>query len=607
MTTNLFIGKDPRDAGEEEDIIADFSADNHIPLAWFLLFAPDQVVTRRSAFPERMMPEGELDMLDEGLIDRYQSDIVMFKTTTGQAAERLRNFASAFKKMPYIWSYFRVIDILEDQVDKALNPPDDEDDRWKVRSKRRYKETQRSHVKIKEELASSQFTVRQKDEEQAEDNPFSALEDLASDFETKVISDPSSTLSALNDPFIEKDDIDEEDFEASLADSLSELGGMFGDPDAAVTKEKSIDDDITDTLNEFGISERELFEALSADDDVEEEDDEIASLVLPSEKPIMVEFADLSDKINRVGRGHRFKKILEYFDRLLHHVIREESRTRVILEIMQDIFREGGTDWRPTGLLAEDFMREQVSRLSDLLLGSPSPFILIQENFDLEYWTSYTLQPGDERLMYKLSMLPSEEIHIALKNGKLQEIIDQSTVLLTATNQINATKITPEVMTRASAKSNIWGFRVLVRDSRGSLRPGTILNNDPTKSWEEDFKANLKIPSVRQDWNVTIALRLDEYLDEEPYTIEFKGAKSEDQAFLGYVRWLRRHQRLYWQNYGTDGTINMLTRTLLETADKALALQIFDLLNQLTEYGFNSAIEALNNESLINKITELYT
>ena len=64
---------------------------------------------------------------------------------------------------------------------------------------------------------------------------------------------------------------------------------------------------------------------------------------------------------------------------------------------------------------------------------------------------------------------------------------------------------------------------------------------------------------------------------------------------------------MYRQQFCTEGSITLLTSTLLQTSYRGIALQIFDLLNQLTEYGFNTATEALSNESLINKITELYT
>ncbi|MFV2016412.1 MAG: hypothetical protein ACC656_13355, partial [Candidatus Heimdallarchaeota archaeon] len=97
----------------------------------------------------------------------------------------------------------------------------------------------------------------------------------------------------------------------------------------------------------------------------------------PNVLPIIINF----DKISGKSNGYRIGKIPVILERLLHHAKREGKMTRIMLDYLQDIFRELSIDWRITGLLAEDFVQSDPSTLSYKLIGNPSPFVIIRESF----------------------------------------------------------------------------------------------------------------------------------------------------------------------------------------------------------------------------------
>ncbi len=607
MPANLFIGVDPlRQTEEDEDIVPAFSSNDLVPLGWYLLFSPEDVVRRKDSEQAELMPKADLSILDTRILENFRNDPIRFETTVGEAMDRLHMFKVAFSKMPYLWSYFRIIDILEKEIDKVLNPVDDVDyeELWAVKSNIRHTDKRMSQVKIRGEDKPTDIGDVLSAMDQ--DDALSALESFGDQFETIELEgdDPLADLEQLAE---------------ALGDNLTTSSVSSIDPDDPFAALAELEDLVpeesspADELNEFGMSQAELLEAFSELDELEKIEtekmqEEIArTALLPSERPVIIDFSDLVTDLQDIGKGENFYQVLDYFDRLLHHVNREDHRTRIILEIMQDIFRLGGTGWRPTGQISEDFMREQINTLSLKMIGEPSPYAVIDQTFDLEYWTKNTLQRGDERIMYKLSMFPSEEIHHAVKNGKLSSIISQIRPLLTATNLVRRPKITPKLLRIPPSENNLWGFRVIIKDTQGEFRAASLLNTDTDLSWEEEFKRDLQLPSVRQDWHIELTLRLDDFLDEEPYVLEFKGAKNEDEAFVAFVRWIRVGMRLYEQRFGTEGTIKMLSEQLINATDQAVAMEIFDILNQLADYGFSMATEVLSDTQILDRIAELYS
>ncbi|RMG30145.1 MAG: hypothetical protein D6732_16605 [Methanobacteriota archaeon] len=557
MDSFLYIGVSPDKA---EDAFPTFIGREMIPLAWFLLFRPEDAISRRTMLPESMRkPRKDLD-LDQ--FARWQEEPVAFRTTLEKGLQNLSVFKEAFQEIPYIWSYFRVIDFIEFEIRKLIEEEEEFsiEELWENLPRGKPRRSNLSHVKVDEGEDKVKPTV-------SADNPFAELESLGGNIASAAPPSGASELGIPEDELLEV---------FSSLDELESLEGIFD----ATPEEQEEDDEIKKL-------EREL------------ESEEVEP------KYVEVHFNDLLDWEKGIT-GKDFHQILVFFERLLHHVEREGRMTRVMLEILQDIFREGRSNWRLTGQLSEDFLRDNPNRLVDIMLGSPSPYIVLEETFDLEFWTNGTLQPGDERLMYALTLLPTEEVHKALDDGTFHEIAPSIRTILTNSAQIARVKFKIEDLRLPPKHSNLWGFRVLIRNQDG-IRPATFLIPDPDQSWEEFFKDKLELPSVRQDWHINLQVRLSEYTDVDEFTIEFAGAKDQDEAFLAFARWIRRHQRLYRQKYGVEGTIDYMADYLLKTMDPALALKIFDTLNQLTEFGFSKAIEVLGNEKIIAKITSLYS
>ncbi|MHA2091856.1 MAG: hypothetical protein ACW98K_13465, partial [Candidatus Kariarchaeaceae archaeon] len=263
-------------------------------------------------------------------------EIVAFRTTIPDAKARLSEFKDAFKNIPYIWSYFRVIDILDNQLEAYITELESNPESSPIQRLMSYPDEPRSQVIIKEH---QQVEVDQTELLEDSDNPFAELENFG-------------------------EQVSSEDFDTTFGDEdlLKELA-------AATELEKLTTEDFDEEL---------------------QEDEAIGFL------PIVVQF----DKIVSTGRGDKIGNVPILMERLLHHARREGRMTRIMQDYLQDIFREAFVGWRITGLLAEDFVQGDPSQLASIMIGVPSPYVIIRETFDLEYWTTGTLQSGDERLMY---------------------------------------------------------------------------------------------------------------------------------------------------------------------------------------------------------------
>jgi hypothetical protein len=547
IETQLYIGVNPREQSDHN--IATFTGKNQIPIGWLFLFTPENKRTRQEEFPESWA--NLIDKKDEiteiGLdnIDDYLKNIVAFRTTIPAAKERLAEFKETFQSIPYIWSYFRVIDILDQQLesvitDLAANPTSTP----MIRPDAPHPDTRKSQVSIKElEIDSTNGFGDDFD------NPFAELESLG------------QGSSVVDDSFMDS---------------------FAGD----------------DLLSDLQIA-TELDKLKQEEYDVEPLDEERDTGFLP----IVVQF----DQLVSDGRGKEIGKVLVLLERLLHHAKREGRLTRIMQDYLQDIFREAMATWRITGLLAEDFVQGDPSLLSSIMIGTPSPYVIIQETFDLEYWTTGTLQSGDERLMYTLSMLPSEQIHRAIKSGNLAEIADNIGSLLVTTQAIIPPRLSTVLLELSPSKSNIWGFRVLIQDIKKEYKATTILCSDPKISWEDDFKEKIKLPGVLEDWNIEYHARFEEFSDIDSYSIVFEGAKDIEETFQAFARWVRRHNLMYMNRYGVRGTVMYLKTILLDTQDKQLGQLIFDILTKLTELGISDAMDVLSDEAIVRKLPWLYS
>ena len=552
MTINLYIGVDPATLSDNDEVtLPSFSAEEMIPLGWYLLFSQSSIL------------ENKTDGLEKNNQLKGSHISSSFSTTIESALNRLEDFRKTFQEIPYLWSYFRVLDILKSQIKLALNSSDQHEE-YILEPDFQYPDKKRSGVKIVDEIDAATFSPPSSEVKTSETLFTSSKNTKKLKTSTQAFSNRTGRTSVFN---------------------LVE--------------------------NEFGINENELIDAFKEIDEFSEKKHDSASkdkpkLVQPSELPIVLDFEE-SSELNYSEQKGSFIEIIDFFDRLLHHIKRNPEQNRIIIELMQDIFRISLSKWRPTGQLSEDFLRSDVKLLQQKTLGIPSPFVILNETFDLNYWTNQTLQSQDERIMYKLSMLATEEIHKAVQNGKLEDIIPNIKQILTVTNQTKEVIISERVFRLVPYKSNLWGIRILVTDSQNRKRPASLLAHGPYISWEEQFKKDLNLPSIRQDWHLLQTIKFDDFLDEEVYTLEFKGAKSKQDAFTAFIRWIRRGQKMYLESYGTVGTIMLLSNEFVTTKNKVFARNLFNILSELAGLGFNSATEALSKESVIETIKNLYS
>ncbi len=549
-TTELYLGSAPSE--QDSDIIPSFTADGFVPLAWFFFFTPANLVTREKINPKSwqnlVAEDAGITEVSADNVGKYMKEPVMLRTTLPEAKARLIEFKEAFSSLPYIWSYFRIIDVLDQQLEKIITELEENFIITPVRKRIPEGDKPRSQVKVKPEKAKKKEKVKSKSADI--DNPFAELEDFGFD---KKESDSDDMLLGL---------------ESDLLSAL-EAATEFDKLQDEIEVEKQIESEYED----------------------------------PDVLPIIINFENIAGN----GNGYRIAKIPTILERLLHHAKREGKLTRIMQDYIQDIYRELAIDWRITGLLAEDFVQSDPSTLSYKLLGSPSPFVIVRESFDLRYWSTESLQGGDERLMYTLSMLPSEEIHRAIREGKLNDIHDRIGNILTTTQSYNPPKLTFDNLRESPVKSNIWGFRVLIQDVSGEYKAATILCNDPNKSWEEDFKEKINLPGVLIDWNIEYLARFADFSDTDNYRIVLKKAKDIEFSFQAFVRWVRRHNILYRNKYGVHGTIESLKHVIELTEDKETGKLVFDILTNLTELGIAEATEVLADDAIVRKLPWLYS
>ena len=559
--TFLYIGVNPRSHGD--DIIATFTGTGLIPLSWYFLFSPEDVKIRRTALPEQLSnfdAEGNKEEFEQ-----YANEPVVFKSTLPDAKARLARYKEVFSKIPYLWSYFKVIEILDKEIEDFIFQLETEPEQVVLQRQRSHPETQLSQVDVEggvEETSLPEFDP---------DNPFAGLEDFGAEIE--AAAGPMEESSAAE----ELESLADDDLMAALQDAAAlDFGPLNDQPEPESDTE-------------------ELTSGLSQPSPIDVEDDGVM--------PIMVFF----DQISAEGRGERLGQIPLLLERLLHHAEREGEMTRVMQDLMQEIFRDAQTGYRVTGQLSEDFIQGKPSRLDNIMLGEPSPYVIIEKKLDLEYWTAGTLQSGDERLMFSLTMLPSEQIHIAIQSGRLADVANQVGELLSNSQSIEFKRLSVPLLKIAPSESNIWGFRVLIQDELGEFKPATLLISDPNVSWFEEFENDINLPGVLEDWNIDLTVRFNEFSDIDTYQLVFEGAKDIEETFGGFVRWARRHHIMYRQRFGVAGTINRLKSLLSETNDKILGQLIFDILTNLTELGFDAAIDALSDDAIVRKLPWLYS
>ena len=552
-SSELYLGSAPSE--QDLDIIPSFTAEGFVPLAWFFFFTPANLVSRQSINPKSwqslVSEDADITELNADSVDHYMKEPVMLRTTLPEAKARLLEFKEAFSSLPYIWSYFRIIEVLDRQLEKIISELEENFIITPVRKLTPEGDKPRSQVKVKPEKKNKKEKIKVKSAEI--DNPFAELEDFGFDKKEGDSSDSDDMLLGL---------------ESDLLSAL-EAATEFDKLQDEIEIEKKIESEYED----------------------------------PDVLPIIINF----EKIATNGNGYRIGKIPAILERLLHHAKREGKLTRIMQDYIQDIYRELAINWRITGLLAEDFVQSDPSTLSYKLLGSPSPFVIISESFDLRYWTTESLQGGDERLMYTLSMLPSEEIHRAIKDGKLGDIKERIGNILTTTQSYKPPRLSFDNLRNTPVESNIWGFRVLIQDISGEYKAATILCQDPNISWEEDFKEKIKLPGVLIDWNIEYVARFADFSDTDNYLIVLKKAKDVEDTFQAFIRWVRRHNILYKNKYGVKGTIECLKQLIESTEDKEIGKLVFDILTNLTELGIAEATEALADDAIVRKLPWLYS
>ncbi|MHA2502244.1 MAG: hypothetical protein ACXAE3_05195 [Candidatus Kariarchaeaceae archaeon] len=554
----LYIGVNPRKI--KQDIISTFTGQGLVPISWYFLFSPEDVRIRREIMPDQIQQHTQDDLTS---FEEFVEEPVAFRSTLPDAKTRLAAYKRAFSPIPYLWSYFKVIEILDKEIEDYIYQLENEPGQLIMHRQTNHPETRLSQVKIDGGRPEEPAAIDM-------DNPFAGLEDLGAEIEAAAgpvePSSASDELAAFSS----------DDLLSALADA-ADLD--FGDSDVAPVRDDP------------------FAEEISFDVDESYEDDEEDFM------PIVVYF----DQLASDNKGDRISRLPLLLERLMHHAEREGEMTRVMHDLLQEIFRDAMSGYRVTGQLAEDFVQSNPTRLPGIMLGEPSPYVIIDQKLDLEYWASGTLQSGDERLMYTLTMLPTEQVHIAIQSGTLSDVIDDIGNLMSNTQNLKFKRLSVPLLKQPPLESNIWGFRVLIPEEGGVLKPATLLISDPIQSWREEFESKLKLPGVLEDWHIDLSVRYTEYSDIDTYQLVFEGAKDIDETFEGFVRWARRHHIMYKQRFGVNGTILRLKSILEETNDKQEGQQIFDILTKLTELGFEPAIDALSDDAIVRKLPWLYS
>lgn len=548
------------------------------------MFTPKDTVSRMENDPNSVQTFqanqlNSRDPLEE--LSKYMDEPVQLITSLDKAKERLSRYKEVFEKIPYLWSYFRVINILNQQLDEYIEKLENLDRVDKVERLPPHPDGPRSQVQI----STEQETV-------GSGEGSGDLDELLTYF------DDGSSIAGP----VQMDPEPVESSEESVLDALSVLAGL-DQTQPVEDKQAPISGDMYDDLL---LSELEMMSEidLQAGERAEEEQrleaiEARRSIVIP----VTVNFKDIAVNLF----GHQVRFIIERFEDLYHHARREGTLTRVMQDITQEIFTKAQSGWRITGLLAEDFVQGDPSKLASIMLGSPSPMIILDETFDLEYWTKESLQSGDERLMYTLSMVPTEEIHRAIEVGKLEDIIPELGSLMLTTRGMDHVRLSDSILREKPNDSNIWGFRVLLPHKNKKYMAATLLCADPEISWEADFKSRLNLPGVLEDWNINYEVRFSQFNDTDNYNIVFKRAKDIEDTFESFGRWIRRHNMMYKQQFGVVGTIQKLKNLLINTMDKNEGQQLFTILTNITAAGFTAATDALAEEAVVEKLSWLFS
>jgi hypothetical protein len=580
--TQLYIGESAEE--QEKGSFSHFDGFNKIPITWYLMFSPEDIVSRQEVNPNSVQTfqadqRHSRDPLEE--LSKYLDEPVHLITSLDMAKERLNRYKEVFEKIPYLWSYFRVINILNQQLDEYIEKLENLDPVDKVERLPPHPDGPRSQVQVTTEQETTDM------EEGSGD-----LDELLTYF-----ADESSSPEPVS---IDPDPVDSS--EEGLLDAMSVLAGLESS-EPVEDKQESISGDMYDDLllSELEImSEIDLQAGERAEEELRMEAIEARrSIVIP----VTVNFEDIAVNLF----GYQVKFIIERFEDLYHHARREGTLTRVMQDITQEIFTKAQSGWRITGLLAEDFVQGDPSKLANIMLGSPSPMIILDEIFDLEYWTKESLQSGDERLMYTLSMVPTEMIHRAIEVGKLEDIIPELGSLMLTTRGMDHVRLSDSILKEKPTDSNIWGFRVLLPHKNKQYIAATLLCADPETSWEADFKSRLNLPGVLEDWNIDYEVRFSQFNDTDNYNIVFKRAKDIEDTFESFGRWIRRHNMMYKQQFGVVGTIQKLKSLLINTMDKNEGQLLFTILTNITAAGFTAATDALAEEAVVEKLSWLFS
>ncbi|MCY3410594.1 MAG: hypothetical protein INQ03_03050 [Candidatus Heimdallarchaeota archaeon] len=588
---SLYVGLNL--ANITEDNYPELRSDDLIPISWFLLFEASDIRTRQQVMPESIstFQEFENDLGFEFKFSDFMNEPVAFETTIPKAQERLHKFKELFKELPYFWSYFRVIDILEEHLEFQINRIAEHNIEEATPIMQSYHpDVIDSQVKLKDDIKSDADLM---------DLSIEDLTNLANLGLDEPSQPKGKSESSASEPNMDTDMmLDDNPFAALMDDFSSALDMDAPEPEVQQPTEGFDDSFLLDSLG----AALELDTTLDGSEitEVAIEDDDEATAVMS----ITAKFDHLAIE----GYGDKIHKIFERIDNLYHHIKREEGKiTRIMIDIFQDIFRDSLTNWRITGLLSEDFVQGDPSILGRIMIGTPSAFnIKSGITFDLEYWTRKTLQRGDERLMFSLSKLPSEDLHDSIHNNEINEVsnIIEQTLLLTKSKKIP--RYSQENLKKKPKDSNIWGIRVLLPYG-DAYTPATLLCKDPEITWKEDFDQKLDLPGVLNDWNVEYKVRFSEFSHVDDYQIVFKRAKGKDETFIGFNRWIRIHHNLYMNKYGIDGTIDLLKNKILTTNDQMIGQSVFTILTNLSQLGFNKAIDALNDERLMSRLSWLYS
>ncbi len=571
----LYIGLDL--SSITPDNYPEFRSDNLIPIAWYFLFDVKDIKTRQQVMPESIAlfaDEFDSKINFETDFKKFLDEPVAFETTIPKAQARLNRFKQLFKDLPYFWSYFRVIDIFEEQLITQIG---------KI-AEHSVEDASPLMKPLHPDVTDSSVAVLEDEKDELSIDDLTAFANIdLSDFNFPTDDEPSKQVEIDDNPF------------AALSDFGMDAPKVENEPVARVDEDVFLLDSLGAAL------EMDTDKVDTILPDVTKEDD------LREEQSVMYITAKF-DHLAIDGFGSKIHTIFDRLDNLYHHARREEGKiTRIMVDIFQDIFRESLTAWRIIGLLSEDFVRGQAARLGSIMIGNPSAFnVKSIKTFDLEYWTEKTLQIGDERLMFTLSKLPSEDIHAMIEEGSINQVSTLIEKILLLTKSKPILRYDDATLSLEPADSNIWSIRVLLPYG-DSYTPGTLLCQNPNLSWKEDFLNRLNLPGVLNDWNIEYQVRFSDFAHSENYQIVFKRASGKEDTFNGFLRWIRRHHNLYRQQYGIDGTIRLLKKVILETNDHVVGQTIFTILTNLSQLGFDTAIDVLNDQKVVSRLSWLYS